>query len=1403
MSVGSIDERIVEMTFKGQAFADGVRNTISALSALKERLTGLKGSEAELNNIDEAGKRFSLAGVANGLETLTSKFGLLGITGITVLSNIVNRAVNAGISIAKSLTIDPIKQGLEVYETKINAIQTILANTSSSGTTLNQVTQALNQLNVYANQTVYNFGQMAQNIGTFTAAGVNLKTSVASIKGIANLAALSGSSAEQASTAMYQLSQAIAAGSVKLQDWNSVVNAGLGGKVFQNALIQTAKATGVNIDAIIKKAGSFRNSLQKGWLTSKILTQTLETFTGDLTAQQLKSLGYSKQQIPLILAQAKAAQDSATKIRTVTQLQAALREEVATAWSTVWQSLLGNINQATDLLSAVHNTLETLFTKPVYDFNRLLTQWDKLGGRDQIIQAISESFGILGKVLKTIGSAFREVFPPVTAQTLIAMGVALDNFVAKLEPSKKTLGELRAVFVGVFSVVKIVVDVIGALISSLFSIGSIAASTGTGILALGARFGIFLSKLEKTISSSKGLRNFFDVMTIDLRNTVRGISFVVSALTSAGPVFSKLANAAKPIVTKIADAFSKLGSAISKAIVSGNFETVIQTLNALLVTKVLLVIKNFFLKFGASAGSGGGLLHTLKESFESLTGALQNMQTALKAKTLEEIATAVGILTISMFALSSLKVADLTRSLTAITVMMTQLITALAIVSKVAGSAGILKMAAIGVALNLLATAIVVLSGAVLILSRLSWAQLEKGLAAVAILLTELVTATLVMSANTKGLVASAYSLQVMAVALNILSVAVKTLGAMNIASLAKGIGSVAALLLLMVAFQALSGGGKNLITTAAAMLLIGAAINVMAIAIESLGKLSIATLVKGIVSLAAVLAILVVAMNVMEGSILGAAALVIAAASILILANALNSLGGMSWVGIAKALVLLAGALTLLAAASIVMEASLPGAAALLVMAAALAILTPVLVAFSQLSWEGIAKALVTLAGAFVVIAAAGVILAPLVVVLLGLGAAVLLIGTGIITAGAGIAILAAGLGLLAAALAAAGVAIQTFIVSILSVLPQAITQVSNIIFALAAGITKAGPAILIAITAVLLALLGAISAVIPKATVVFGQVLLAILGAIGKYSPRIVATFLGLILTILTAVANYYPKFVLMGVTLIINLLNGIARQIPKIAAAAVGVVIAFINAIASSELKIAQAGANAVISLINGIANTIRADTPKLRSAGLNLAFAIINGMTFGLLGGIPTIENAARSVASRALNAAKNFLGINSPSKEFEKVYFGTGEGAVVGINKSTAIVVAASEQMGKQALGSMQKTLSTLGNALSDGIEFTPTITPVLDLTKVQDGFGALNNLTKQQLIAASTSSSVASSISAQRAAAATAANGSGGDTVNYTQNNYSPKSLDSATIYRQTNSQLSKKKGALTGANSG
>ena len=254
----TIDQRVVEMQFDNRQFETNVKTSLSTLDRLKQSLN-LNGASKGLENVSSAAKNVNMSGLSGAIQTVQAKFSTLEVMAVTALANITNTAVNTGKRIISALTIDPIKLGFKEYETQINSIQTILANTSSKGTTLDQVGYALDELNTYADQTIYNFTEMTRNIGTFTAAGVDLDTSVSAIKGIANLAAVSGSTSQQASTAMYQLSQALSSGTVKLMDWNSVVNAGMGGEVFKDALTDTARVHGVAIDDMIEDEGSFRN----------------------------------------------------------------------------------------------------------------------------------------------------------------------------------------------------------------------------------------------------------------------------------------------------------------------------------------------------------------------------------------------------------------------------------------------------------------------------------------------------------------------------------------------------------------------------------------------------------------------------------------------------------------------------------------------------------------------------------------------------------------------------------------------------------------------------------------------------------------------------------------------------------------------------------------------------------------------------------------------------------------------------------------------------------------------------------------------------------------------------------------------------------------------------------------
>ena len=380
----NIDENVVEMRFDNSNFEKNVKTSMSTLDKLKQKLN-LSGASKGLEELDKAAKGLTFATATRGVEALQLKISNLGIVGVTAISNITNSVINLSKSMLNTLTgISAIKSGFAEYQTQLGSIQTIMANTSSKGTTLDEVNAALAELNHYADKTIYNFTEMTRNIGTFTAAGVDLNTAVSSIKGIANLAAASGSSSMQASTAMYQLSQAIAAGKVQLMDWNSVVNAGMGGELFQNALKRTAEHFGTDVDGMIQKYGSFRESLTNGgWLTVDVLTETLKQISGAYTEADLIAQGYTADQAKAISELATTAENAATKVKTFAELWDTLTEAAGSGWTTTWSLIFGDFEYArenltwfSDYFSNIINNMSDArnsLLKPALDSN-----WDKL-----------------------------------------------------------------------------------------------------------------------------------------------------------------------------------------------------------------------------------------------------------------------------------------------------------------------------------------------------------------------------------------------------------------------------------------------------------------------------------------------------------------------------------------------------------------------------------------------------------------------------------------------------------------------------------------------------------------------------------------------------------------------------------------------------------------------------------------------------------------------------------------------------------------------------------------------------------------------------------------------------------------------------------------------------------------
>lgn len=362
------------MQFDNKDFESRVKDTMTTLDKFKSKLN-FKDSAKSLEDLGKASEKVNFNVMATGLDNVKIKFSAMQTVAFTALQNITNSAMSTGKKLENMLTIGPIKTGFSEYETQINSIQTILTNTKRYGTTLEEVNTALDKLNEYSDQTIYNFAQMTKAIGMFTTAGIDLDTSVAAVKGISNLAAYVGAPATDASRAMYQLSQALSLGYVRLTDWMSLENtAGMAGKEFQDRLITTARVFGTGVDSAIEKNGNFRESLKEGWLTTEVLNSTLAQFAGTVDRATLAKQGFNKTQIDSIMELGEDATKAATKIKTFTQLVDTLKETLGSGWAKTWRLIIGDFDEARNLWTSIADAINPVLDKAADARNALVAK---------------------------------------------------------------------------------------------------------------------------------------------------------------------------------------------------------------------------------------------------------------------------------------------------------------------------------------------------------------------------------------------------------------------------------------------------------------------------------------------------------------------------------------------------------------------------------------------------------------------------------------------------------------------------------------------------------------------------------------------------------------------------------------------------------------------------------------------------------------------------------------------------------------------------------------------------------------------------------------------------------------------------------------------------------------------
>lgn len=1317
-----IDEKVVSMKFDNKHFMEHTSETMSRLDKLKNSLR-LPGISKGLEEVGNAANGIKLNPLGAAAEQVSLKFNALQVMATTALMNITNSAVNAGKRIVAAFTIDPIKTGLQEYETQINAVQTILANTSSKGTTLDQVNNALDELNHYADMTIYNFTEMTRNIGTFTAAGVDLDTSVSAIKGIANLAAVSGSTSQQASTAMYQLSQALAAGKVQLMDWNSVVNAGMGGQVFQDALKETARVDGIAIDDMIEKHGSFRETLQEGWLTSEVLTKTLAKFTGDLSEEQLKQMGYSEEQIKEIIKLGQTANDAATKVKTFTQLMDTLKEAAQSGWTQTWEILIGDFEEAKKLWTSVSDYFSDALNKSAEARNNMLQAWADAGGREMVIETFKNTFQGLLSIIKPIKEAFREIFPRTTADQLLQITKRIKEITSGFKLSEKTSENLKNTFKGLFAILDIGLTVIKSVVSAASKLFGNVTDLSGGILGVTGALGNYVSGLRDSIKESGTFGNilgkiaeilnavfkrFIEVLgAINKKLVAPGFKWFYSLLTGIWKVLQWIGG-------KIKDVLSNVASGLKEAFQNGDLANATTLLSGGVLVAILVKFKKFIDGFKNPLKDLSGIFDSVKGVFDSVGDALKAWQQELQAKTLLKIAGAIAILAGSILIISTIDNEKLATSLGAITALFAELMGAMAIFAKIAGP--IKGVVGVSVAMISMSTSVLILASALKILSNINGEDLTKSLVGLAATFAILLGALSYMSKIDK-MGKGAGKLLVIANSLVIFAAALKILATMGWPEIGKSLTAMAATFAILLSALAIMSKIDQAGKGAGKLLVISVSLVIFASGLKILATMGWEEIGKSLTAMAGTFAILLAAMAVMSKLNtfnLGAASILVMSASLILIATALKIVGSMGWENIAKSLTGIGATLALMVSVLTVMASigpmSLVGAAAMVVMAAAINLLVPPLVALGLLSWESIIKGLVTLGAAFVIIGTAGYLLAPVVPVIIALAGALALVGVATLAFGIGLIAVGAGLTSLSVALTAGAASIVAgltiIIQGIIGLIPAIIAAIGQGIILIAKTIAGSVGAITSALVAVIVALCDAIIQSVPKIVTAAGVLLDALLKFIVSYAPKLISA----------------------GIKLILALLDGIAQNIDKVVEKAVLVVTKFLEGLSSQIPVVIAAAFDFILDFINGIGDAIETYTPQLMEACVNLGTSIVQGVVKGMVNIPGAIWNGIVSVGNIIKNGFRKIFNMHSPSKVTEEYGKFLDEGMAIGLTKYKGSVGDATEDVGKTAIDSMSNAISGISDAIDSDIDGQPTIRPVLDLSDIQAGAGSINDM---------------------------------------------------------------------------
>ena len=1286
----SIDRRVVEMRFDNKDFEQNVNTTMTVLDKLKEKLS-FKG----------AGDKFETAsGLGGAIDGVKNRFSALEIIGTTALINLTNSAVNLGKQMARSLTVDQVRAGFAEYELKMGSIQTIMAST---GKDIGTVNSYLNELNTYADKTIYSFSDMTASIGKFTNAGVDLDTAVKAIQGISNEAAVSGANAQEASRAMYNFAQALSAGYVKLIDWKSIENANMATKEFKQQLIDTAVEMGTLEKAAdgtykvltsgaaggfkdtITATKNFNDSLSAAWMTTDVLTKTLGRYSDATTDIGKKAFA--------------AAQD----VKTFSQLVDTVKESIGSGWAQTFELIFGNLEEAKTLWTGVNNVISGFVDRTSDARNGILQIWKASNGRAALIDGFKELYNSVKSFIIPIRKAFNDVFDPIRGEQLTALSFRFRDFAKSLAISGETAIKIKKVFTVLFSVLKSGLGIVKGVFRIFGSLVKLILPVGGTALDLMSDLSGAMTKM------ADGVDKFTDKISVLTKGALG------KAIEGLGKLFALLGKGLSHLDLGKLGAFLAGGGILAAGMKLVKF---IDTLG-----------EKFENLFGDGEG-GGGLMDGVKETFSSLSETLNQFQTSLKVGQLLTVAIALGILAASCATLADIPAKKLAVAVGAIGGLFTELGIASHLM-KGAQTKGIIAMA----------IAVTILAKAVKQMSEIE--DMGKGLLGIGAILGELTAFCLMfdrLKIKPKALEKTSKGLILMAVAINLLAKPVKELGAMDTGDLIKGLAAVAVTLggftLIAKAFTKIDTSG--MVKAGVSMVVMATAMRIIAKPIKDLGSMDLKSLGKGLGAMAIALLELAGFTKVMgmiassTGNIMKAsAALLVMSIGIKIMAGAINQMGADANAG--QGLSVLFGSLLILATAMTAMQNSLAGAAAMIVVAGALAIMAPAIALLSSLNFMGVVTGLAALAGTLTIFGVGTMLLAPVIPLMIALAAAMALLGVGVLSLGAGMTLLVAAFSMATGPIVEGATAIaQAFPIMAEAIGEGIITVIKNI--------GEGAKTIADTLGKILESILQVLTGMIPDIVTVGLQFIVALLNGINSNIGQIAEVAVSILTNFINGIANGLPDLVNAGFNLMITFLNSMADAIStngdKLANALMNVVLAALGALAGlipgfgksakqaidNYRKGLDSGKKPAATSAKSIARTVETNV-KVKdqtSNGRNVVSGLISGL--GSLMG--SLRAKARSIADVVDGIIRKRNQVRSPSRRLYRTGTYLMQGLINGVDSLSGQYEKKADNIATMLISSANNSVDSVSaifdKGFSNGFDLNTSIDRAVNVSLSMD-----------------------------------------------------------------------------------